>query len=136
MTESRETPKLGVRSTRQRSAIVELMQDTDTFLSAQDVHSQLRNAGHRIGLTTVYRTLQSLADVGAVDVLRNDLGEQLFRSCSDSHHHHLVCRNCGRTIEIEATVVEDWTRKVAKRNGFSEVKHTIELVGLCADCAA
>lgn len=134
MTASRETPKLGVRSTRQRAAIVELMNDTDTFISAQDVHSQLRNEGHRIGLTTVYRTLQSLADVGAVDVLRNELGEQMFRSCSDSHHHHLVCRSCGRTVEIEANIVEDWTRSVASRNGFSDVSHTIELVGVCAAC--
>lgn len=134
--QSRETPKLGVRSTRQRAAIVELMNATDTFISAQDVHAELREAGHRIGLTTVYRTLQSLAEAHAVDVVRNDAGEQLYRRCSDTHHHHLMCRECGYTVEIEARQVEEWTQQVATQNGFTEVSHTIELVGLCRDCAA
>ena len=131
-----DTPKVGVRSTRQREAIVELLGEQDVFISAQDVHARLREENQRIGLTTVYRTLQSLVDVGAVDTLRNDGGEQLFRRCSDHHHHHLVCRNCGKTVEIQADTVEQWTRSVASANGFSQVEHTIELVGLCAECTA
>lgn len=129
------SPRLGVRSTRQREAIAELLDRQQVFISAQDVHAELRAAGQRIGLTTVYRTLQSMVDLGAVDTLRNDAGEQLFRRCSDHHHHHLVCRGCGRTVEVQADTVERWTRSVAAANGFSEVQHTIELVGLCADCA-
>lgn len=129
-----DTPKVGVRSTRQREAIVELLGEQDVFISAQDVHARLREDNQRIGLTTVYRTLQSLVDVGAVDTLRNDGGEQLFRRCSDHHHHHLVCRRCGKTVEIQADTVEKWTRSVAASNGFSQVQHTIELVGLCARC--
>ena len=129
-------PKVGVRSTRQREAIVDLLGEQDVFISAQDVHARLRDLGQRIGLTTVYRTLQSLVDVGAVDTLRNDGGEQLFRRCSDHHHHHLVCRRCGKTVEIQADTVERWTRSVAAANGFSDVQHTVELVGLCAECSA
>ena len=131
-----DAPKVGVRSTRQREAIVDLLGEQDVFISAQDVHSRLRDLGQRIGLTTVYRTLQSLVDVGAVDTLRNDGGEQLFRRCSDHHHHHLVCRRCGKTVEIQADTVEQWTRSVAAANGFSDVQHTIELVGLCFECSA
>ena len=131
-----DAPKVGVRSTRQREAIVDLLGEQDVFISAQDVHARLRELGQRIGLTTVYRTLQSLVDVGAVDTLRNDGGEQLFRRCSDHHHHHLVCRRCGKTVEIQADTVEQWTRSVAAANGFSDVQHTVELVGLCAECAA
>ena len=134
--DSTDTPKVGVRSTRQREAIVELLGEQDVFISAQDVHARLREHNQRIGLTTVYRTLQSLVDVGAVDTLRNDGGEQLFRRCSDHHHHHLVCRRCGKTVEIQADTVEQWTHSVAEANGFSQVQHTIELVGLCAECAA
>lgn len=131
-----DAPKVGVRSTRQREAIVDLLREQDVFISAQDVHARLRDLGQRIGLTTVYRTLQSLVDVGAVDTLRNDGGEQLFRRCSDHHHHHLVCRRCGKTVEIRADTVEHWTRSVAASNGFSDVQHTVELVGLCSECAA
>lgn len=127
---------IGVRSTRQRSAISALLDESKGFRSAQDLHAELRDRGGTIGLTTVYRTLQSMADAGAVDVLRTDSGEAIFRKCSDSHHHHLVCRRCGFTIEVEGPEVESWAHATGSAHGFSEVEHTVELFGLCAECAA
>lgn len=127
---------IGVRSTRQRSAISALLSESKGFRSAQDLHAELRERGDTIGLTTVYRTLQSMADAGAVDVLRTDSGELIFRKCSDSHHHHLVCRVCGFTVEVEEPGVEAWARRAGKAHGFTEVSHTVELFGLCAGCAA
>ncbi|MFN4846228.1 MAG: Fur family transcriptional regulator, partial [Rhodoluna sp.] len=52
------------------------------------------------------------------------------------HHHHLVCRKCGLTLEIEAQEAESWASKVAKENGFSEVSHTIEIFGICKTCSS
>ena len=134
MTSARK-PLVGVRSTRQRSAIVDLLDNTEEFRSAQDLHDELRKRGEGIGLTTVYRTLQSLAEVGSVDVLRTDSGESLFRRCSSGHHHHLVCRHCGFTVEVDGPEVERWSHEVAESNGFVDVSHTVEIFGDCRDCA-
>jgi Fur family ferric uptake transcriptional regulator len=114
--------------------VASLLEQLDDFRSAQDLHEELRTRGEGIGLTTVYRTLQSLADAGEIDVLRIDSGEAVYRRCSRHHHHHLVCRNCGRTVEVEGPAVEKWAEKVAAENGFTAVSHTVEVFGTCAAC--
>lgn len=123
------------RSTRQRTAVAALLEELEEFRSAQEVHDLLRRRGERIGLTTVYRSLQILASAGQVDVLRGPDGEASYRSCSSGHHHHLVCRECGRTVEIELPSIEKTAAKVARENGFIEVAHTLEIFGTCAACA-
>lgn len=132
--ESRTPTVPGRRSTKQRAAVANLLEQLDEFRSAQDLHEELRTRGEGIGLTTVYRTLQSLADAGEIDVLRIDSGEAVYRRCSRHHHHHLVCRVCGRTVEVEGPAVEKWAEKVAAENGFSEISHTVEVFGTCAAC--
>ncbi|OBG12200.1 transcriptional repressor [Mycolicibacterium celeriflavum] len=127
---------MGVRSTRQRAAIAALLENLDDFRSAQELHDELRRRGEGIGLTTVYRTLQQMAAAGVVDTLRTDTGESVYRRCSEDHHHHLVCRVCGSTVEIQGGDVETWATDVAHEHGFSDVSHTIEIFGVCADCAA
>jgi Fur family transcriptional regulator, ferric uptake regulator len=128
-------PVPGLRSTRQRTAVARLLDNSPDFRSAQDIHEELRRTGEGIGLTTVYRTLQSLADAGEIDVLRTDSGESVYRRCSSHHHHHLVCRECGRTIEVEGPAVERWAEKIASEHGFVDVSHTIEIFGRCRDCS-
>ncbi|MBV9088880.1 MAG: transcriptional repressor [Mycobacteriaceae bacterium] len=123
------------RSTRQRAAITALLDHLDDFRSAQEIHDELRRRGEAIGLTTVYRTLQQMAATGAVDTLRTDTGESVYRRCSENHHHHLVCRSCGFTVEVEGGDAESWAAEVARAHGFSEASHTIEIFGTCADCA-
>ena len=89
-----------------------------------------------MGLMTVYRMLQSLADAGEVDAIRTDDGETVYRRCeSGRHHHHLVCRSCGRTVEVQGPTVEKWADRVAAEAGFVDVTHTLEVFGTCADCA-
>ena len=133
-----ETVRLpgAVRATRQAAAVREALAGREGFTSAQDLHGELRRRGGGVGLTTVYRHLQALADAGAVDVLRTPDGESIYRLCgAGGHHHHLVCRSCGRTVEIEGREVERWTRKVAQAEGFTDVDHTVEVYGTCAGCA-
>jgi Fur family ferric uptake transcriptional regulator len=126
-----------VRSTRQRAAVSALLDRVADFRSAQEIHDELRRGGDGIGLTTVYRALQSLADNGEVDVLRTDAGEAVYRRCATvDHHHHLVCRRCGTAVEIEGPAVESWTQQVAERHGFTEVSHTLDIFGLCPNCSA
>lgn len=127
---------MGVRATRQRAAIAALLENVDEFRSAQELHDELRRRGEGIGLTTVYRTLQQMAAAGVVDTLRTDTGESVYRRCSEDHHHHLVCRACGSTVEVQGGDVETWTADIARQHGFSDVSHTIEIFGVCGQCAA
>lgn len=125
-----------VRTTRQRLAVEATLEDLDAFASAQEIHEILRARGESVGLSTVYRTLQAMADADEVDALRTDDGEAVYRRCSAGHHHHLVCRECGRTVEVEGPTVESWTDRVAAAHGFSDVAHTLEIFGTCSGCTA
>lgn len=123
------------RNTRQRTAVSSLLAQAEGFHSAQELHAMLRSRGERVGLTTVYRTLQALADAGEIDVMRPTGGEHLYRRCSEGHHHHLVCRSCGRTVEVLGPTVESWADRVAAQHGYADVSHTLEIFGTCPDCA-
>ena len=127
-------PVHGLRSTRQRTAVARLLDDIDDFRSAQEIHEKLRRNGEGIGLTTVYRTLQTLADAGEIDMLRTSTGEAVYRRCSAHHHHHLVCRDCGHTVEVEGPAVELWAEKVADEHNFTNIDHTVEISGTCPNC--
>ena len=130
------SPLPGLRTTRQRTAVADVLSRVDGFRSAQELHDLLRHDGASVGLTTVYRHLQALADAGQIDMLRTDGGEAVYRRCpTASHHHHLVCRECGRSVEVEGPEVEAWAASVAASHGFSHVSHTVEVFGTCATCA-
>jgi Fur family ferric uptake transcriptional regulator len=124
------------RNTWQREAVREALVTADGFVSAQSLHSALRDGGSPIGLATVYRALSDLTDGGEADSLQSMEGEALYRACtSGGHHHHLICRNCGLTVEIEADAVETWATSVAAANGFTQPQHIVDVFGLCASCS-
>ncbi len=124
-----------VRGTRQSEALNAVLAKLTAFTSAQDVHAELRRRGERIGLTTVYRQLQVMAEDGTVDAIRDQSGETLYRRCETSaHHHHVTCRQCGRSVEVEGRAVERWADRVAAEAGFVDIDHTVEIFGLCPDC--
>jgi Fur family ferric uptake transcriptional regulator len=131
---STEPATTTARPTRQRRAIAAVMETFDDFRSAQEIHALLSEQGEQVGLSTVYRALQALADSGEIDSLRTESGESIYRRCSATHHHHLVCRSCGATVEVEGPAVEKWTRSVAAAHGYSQVSHTLEIFGTCDSC--
>lgn len=130
-----ERAPVGIRSTKQRAAVLAALAEVDDFRSTQELHDYLRRRGDAVGLTTVYRTLQALAEAGEVDVIVREDGESVYRQCSSTHHHHLVCRDCGRTVEVEGPAVERWATRVAEDHGFTDVSHTLEIFGVCSSCA-
>ncbi|SNC72410.1 zinc uptake regulator, Fur family [Kytococcus aerolatus] len=131
------TSQSPVRRTRQQLAIREALAGRSDFVAAQQLHASMVSGGHKVGLATVYRALQSFDEAGEVDSIVTEAGETLYRACeTPRHHHHLVCRECGRTEEIDGPEVEAWTARVAADHGFSEVEHTAEIFGRCLDCAA
>jgi len=123
----------GLRATRQRTTVLDALRGRAEAITAQDLHGELRAAGEPVGLTTVYRTLSSLADAGLLDAFPRD-GEQAFRLCSDDHHHHLICEACNRVDEITAEEVERWVDSVASRRGFRVTGHRADVFGVCSDC--
>jgi Fur family transcriptional regulator, ferric uptake regulator len=132
---STDAPGTGPRPTKQRLAVLEALGAVGDFRSAQEVHEILASSGSSVGLATVYRTLQLYADTGDVDVLRREDGEAIYRRCSETHHHHLVCRSCGATVEVEGPAVERWTNSMAAEHGYTDVSHTLEIFGTCAACS-
>ena len=127
-------PTSNSRNTAQRRAVLAMLAELVDFNSAQQIHHELQKRGQSVGLSTVYRNLSLLVELGEVDSQLMPDGETVFRKCSTKHHHHLTCRKCGLAVEIAAEAVEQWTSRIAKRHHFSAVDHTLELIGLCEDC--
>jgi len=124
------------RNTWQRERVRDALADARGFISAQTLHANLRDENTGIGLATVYRALAGLAASGDADSLQSPDGEALYRACStQGHHHHLICRSCGLTVEIEATDVEAWAHRTAALHGFTEAAHVVDIFGLCTPCA-
>lgn len=119
------------RKTRQRAALTALLEATSEFRTAQELHDELRAGGESVGIATVYRTLQLMLDAGEVDAIRTPDGQAAYRSCSERHHHHLICRDCGRTVEVQAPAFEKWADEIAELNGFTDIDHELELFGRC-----
>jgi Fur family transcriptional regulator, ferric uptake regulator len=122
------------RATWQKSAVRERLALSAGFVSAQALHAELVATGQKLGLTTVYRALTDMVELGEADALTGSDGETRYRICGTEHHHHLICTKCGKTVEFELSGFESATQALAQAHGFSEVSHSIELFGTCADC--
>lgn len=128
-----EAPR--ARSTRQRAEVQRALIETDGFVGAQALHAAMLAAGSGVGLTTVYRALAALAQQGRADTIRDADGERLYRHRPGTEHrHYLICRACGKSEPVETAAVEEWAEKLARLTGFTEVRHTLELDGICALC--
>ena len=123
------------RNTAQRREVIGVLGRVQGFVSAQDLHELIIKDGGQISLATVYTQLRKLVDSKDVDIVMTDRGESLYRRCVvDVHHHHLACRNCGATVEVDAPQLEKWASEIANKNGFKDLRHIIELNGLCQKC--
>ena len=131
------------RNTRQARAIETALAEADGFRTAHELFTAIRASGARIGLTTVYRHLALLADTDRADVVHTAEGEAQYRLCGPrgtevpgEHHHHIVCRVCGRSVEVSGPEVEAWADRVAAAAGYTDITHTVELFGLCPEHSA
>jgi Fur family ferric uptake transcriptional regulator len=123
------------RNTVQRREVIGVLSQVQGFVSAQELHSLIGRDGGHIALATVYTQLKKLLQDGAVDVVMTDRGESLYRRCVvESHHHHLSCRHCGATVEVDAPELETWAHDIGERFAFREIRHVVEFNGICASC--
>jgi Fur family ferric uptake transcriptional regulator len=124
------------RRSRQGQAVLGAVREADGFRTAQDIHAQLRDSGHPVGLTTVYRQLQGLADDGVIDGLQRGDGQTVYRHCDTTqHHHHIVCRRCGSSLAVDAPAIEAWAHAVAHEARYTDITHTVEIFGVCPACS-
>src|SRR5699024_2705832 len=122
-------------NTRQKQAIGEILDRSADCKSAQQVNQSVADTDSSGSLATGYRMLQAQVDAGLVDILALNDGQTLFRKCAATgHHHHLVCRNCRATVEIDAPMIEHWADNVGEDFGYTDINHTLEIYGLCPQC--
>jgi Fur family transcriptional regulator, ferric uptake regulator len=124
------------RSGGARRFVVELLERESCCVSAQEIHDRLRARGDRIGLASVYRTLEGLDALGLVQ--RVDLGDGISRferaDPRGDHHHHLVCGDCGKVEPFEDSTLEAALERVAGGRGYDLSAHDVVLRGACGDC--
>ena len=120
--------------TKSTEVVQRYLAKTEGFITAQSLHQQIIDGKTKIGLTSVYRALQKMVSAGDVDTFRNPDGESAFRLCNPAHHHHLVCTECGYTVEIDGGAIESWATATAKANGFSGISHIADIYGRCRRC--
>lgn len=123
------------RKTRQLDAVRNAVRGMRDFQSAQEIYTKLKLAGETIGLATVYRNLTALCRSGELDQRRASDGTMQYRECDTAHHHHLVCRSCGKTEEFHLEGLEDTLLDLGSNRGYTSIEHTVELTGLCEECS-
>jgi Fur family transcriptional regulator, ferric uptake regulator len=120
-----------------RAAVVELLGRQNCCLSAQEIFDRLRKARRPVGIASVYRALEALAELRLVK--RVDAGDGIARfepaPADGDHHHHLVCRDCGKVEAFSDSRLERAIDRVAGGLGYSVDEHEVVLVGACADCS-
>ena len=125
-----------MRTTRRRTALMEVLQTSDRFLCARELHLVLSRQGDSLALSTVYRALQCLVDNGEVDVFQGADGETRYRRCERTDHHgHLICRVCGRAEELGTETVTHRVAEYGRTLGFHNISTAAEFVGTCRRCA-
>lgn len=124
----------GYKLTRQRQAVVEVVTQGNSRMTAADVYAKARHVCPDVGLTTVYRTLDVLTELGAIRRVHLDDGCEAFASASVEHSHYLICESCQATIEFEDCNVSQLLSRIVEQTGFTIEQHWLELVGQCPKC--
>jgi Fur family ferric uptake transcriptional regulator len=125
-----------IRVTRSRVRILELLSGEDSAATAQEIHAAMHDRGDKIGLATVYRALAVLSGKGVVDTISRSRGELHYRLCSEAHHHHLLCSQCHRIVELVDCDLDPLLERLAARYDFVVTDHSFEVTGLCGACRA
>jgi Fur family transcriptional regulator, ferric uptake regulator len=125
----------GLKSTRQRSLIIETFFNLDGHLSVEELWAKVRATDARVSVATVYRTMKLLGESGLASARNFGDGQTRYEAAVGRHHHdHLICTRCGTIVEFENDQIERLQDAVAKRHAFRVTSHKMELYGLCRAC--
>ena len=128
--------RVGLKHTGQRDAILRAFLDTRDHLSTDELFRLIRKKDDRIGFTTVYRTLKLLAECGlASEVAFNDGIARYEHQYNRRNHHHMVCTECGSSVEFFSNEIERIEREIGRKHKYQTSRHTFQIYGLCENCA-
>jgi Fur family ferric uptake transcriptional regulator len=125
------------RLTKGAKKVLEVLERTSDLSSAQDIHGLLRTEGldEAPGLTTVYRSLESLVSLGLAQAVDLGDGERRYELVKPGeHHHHLVCERCRSSVHLDSCLVEDLETAIQQKYSFKVRGHVLEMFGICRDC--
>ncbi len=124
-----------LKMTNQRKAIIDvLLAEQTRLLSVEEIHQKLVKQGEKMNITTVYRNLETLEGVGLLHATILDDNVMYYKiSCDHGHHHHLICRNCGKIEVIDYCPLTE-IYPLTRQKGFFIESHKLEVYGLCKDC--
>jgi Fur family ferric uptake transcriptional regulator len=128
--------RAGYRLTQPRRALAVLIADQKGHFTAAELVAAARSRRLGMGRATVFRTLEVLEELGAIERLDLPNGEHAYVGCEPAHHHHVVCSRCGRTNEIRDADLQQVVRRVARQTGYRVDDHRLELFGVCPACLA
>lgn len=128
--------RAGYRLTEPRRSLAALIANRDGTFTAPELVAEARGRRIGVGRATVFRTLEVLEALGAVERLDLPSGEHAYVVCERAHHHHVICSRCGRTSEIADGSLQVAVDEIARRTGYRVDTHRLELFGLCPACVA
>jgi len=126
----------GYRITPQRMIVLQAIEASDDHVSAEEIHSKAQSRYPYIDISTVYRTLQLLEELGLVAETNMGGGRFLYHPVGKAYHHHLVCRNCGKILDIDDSLVADLQKEIAGRYRFQPELEHLAIFGTCDSCRA
>lgn len=126
---------LDLKSTPKRLAILDILSREPTYLSPEEVRSRLKERFATIGLPTVYRNLEELANGGViVKVIHPDRKLYYFLCHNKEHHHHFVCTSCRKVDDLNFCGVHEIEREVSKTLNGTVSSHIMQVFGVCGSC--
>ena len=130
-----ELRQRGYRITRSRKAVIQVLDETDSWLRPEEALERAKIYYPSIGLVTVYRTLSMLSELGFIRRIHFADGCHGYARAGLSHGHHLVCRLCQGAVEFPGSEnIDPWVAQISKQTGFLVEDHILELLGVCSTC--
>ena len=126
--------QLNLRWTPQRKLILKVFLQQEGHVPIEDLHKKIRDQDPSIGIATLYRTMRLLVESGLADMHTFNEKTTYERLYQVSHHDHLICKACGKTVEFEHPLIEKYQLEVCERHGFTLKSHRMELFGICNEC--
>ncbi len=126
--------ELGYRLTPQRLMVVKAVEAADSHISAEEIYLKIRASYPHMNISTVYRTLDLLSELGLVTETDMGDGRVRYHSIGKGHHHHLVCQQCGEITDIEESDLGSLWDEINKKYGFEVNMNHLAFFGLCSRC--
>ena len=121
-------------ATRPREQISSVLRKERRYLSAAEIHTLLKKSRAQVSLSTIYRTLEFLQTKGEASSRIDAHGEATYVTCAPTHHHHAICRTCGKVEEVACEAIERLAQDLVGHHGFALDDHAMEFFGRCAAC--